>query len=223
MRIIYTVIFGPYEELKRPMVITPGWQYICFTDQDFISDVWQIVKVETWPDKRMHSREYKINFHRYIDAEESIYIDGSFQINCNLDDWWKKRFRGPATFVSHPRRNCVFEEIRTCIKRKRCDETKLRRQEKAYKGIVPPRRGVIQSGLMMRQRTQEVIALMEEWWDELQKYSTRDQISMAYVARNKRLNTIVWNYAKAKEFIFLTHYNRRNEQNQPNQCYNPKK
>jgi hypothetical protein len=103
----------------------------------------------------------------------------------------------------------VFEEIRTCIKRKRCDEKKLRRQERAYRGKIRPGKGVIQSGLMMRQRTPEVIALMREWWDELQKYSTRDQISMAYVARKRKINTITWNYAKATEFIFLTHYCRR--------------
>lgn len=209
MRTIYCVIFGPYEELKDPLIITDGWRYVCFTDQPFRSSVWEIRQVETSKDKRMHSREYKINFDRYIDDEFSIYIDGSFTINCNLTDWWDKHFKAPATFVQHPRRNCVFEEIRTCIKRKRCDEMKLRRQERAYRGQIRRGQGIIQSGLMMRQRTPEVIKLMREWWDELQKYSTRDQISMAYVTRNMKINTIVWNYAKATEFIFLTHYERR--------------
>lgn len=206
---IYTVIFGNYEELKPPKIVTPEWNYLCFTDQPIVSDIWEIRQVETWENKRMHSREYKINFDRYIDDEFSIYIDGSFTINCDLNKWWKKHFKAPATFVSHPRRNCVFEEIRTCIKRKRCDERKLMQQFRAYRKIIRPRQGVIQSGLMMRQRTPEVIKLMREWWDELQKYSTRDQVSMAYVARNRKINTIVWNYAKAEEFIFTTHYNRR--------------
>lgn len=209
MPTIYTVIFGPYENLKEPLVITEGWRYICFTDQPLTSDIWEIRQVETWGNKRMHSREYKINFDRYIDDEESIYIDGSFTINCNLTDWWEKHFKAPATFVQHPRRNCVFEEIRACIKRKRCDEMKLRRQERAYRGHIRRGKGVIQSGLMMRKKTPEVIKLMREWWEELQKYSTRDQISMAFVTRKMKINTIVWNYAKATEFIFLTHYERR--------------
>src|SRR5688500_16882261 len=115
MKTIYTVIFGPYEELKEPLVITPGWQYICFTDQPFTSSIWDIKQVDTWADKRMHSREYKINFHKYINDQESIYIDGAFTINCNLDDWWNKHFKYPMTFVSHPRRNCVFAEIDRCI------------------------------------------------------------------------------------------------------------
>lgn len=206
---IYTCIFSNYEELKRPLIITPGWSYVAFTDQDFESDVWEIRKVESWEDKRMHSREYKINFDRYIDDEESIYIDGSFTINCDLNEWWKRHFKAPATFVSHPRRNCVFEEIRTCIKRKRCDERKLMQQYQAYRNVLKRRQGVIQSGLMMRQRTPEVISLMRDWWDELQKYSTRDQVAMAYVAKDKKINTIKWNYAKATEFIFTAHYNRR--------------
>lgn len=206
---VYTVIFGPYEELKEPKVITPGWNYICFTDQPITSDVWQIVQVSTWDDKRMHSREYKINFDRYIEDEFSIYIDGSFTINCDLNKWWAQRFKSPATLINHPRRNCVFEEIKRCILHERCDIDKLTRQQAAYTGVLKKGKGVIQSGLMMRQRTPEVISLMREWWDELQKYSTRDQISMAYVARGKKINCIDWNYAKASEFIFTTHYNRR--------------
>lgn len=209
MPTIYTVIFSSYEELKDPLIITKGWQYICFTDQGFTSDVWQIRKVETWPDKRMHSREYKINFDRYIDDEFSIYIDGSFTINCDLNKWWQRYFKAPATFVRHPRRNCVFDEIDRCIKYERCSVDKLQAQREAYTGIVGKGKGVIQSGLMMRQRTPEVIQFMREWWDELQRYSTRDQVSMAYVARDKKINAIKWNYAKATEFLFKAHYNRR--------------
>lgn len=194
---IYTVIFGNYEELKEPLIITPGWKYICFTDQPFTSDVWQVIHVDTWEDKRMHSREYKINFHKYIEDEESIYIDGAFTINCNLTDWWDKFFQAPATFVQHPRRNCVFAEIDRCVELKRCDVNKLKAQRQAYAGKVKPGKGVIQSGTMMRRKVPEVIQLMEDWWQELQKYSSRDQISMAYVSRNMRLNTIKWNYAKA--------------------------
>lgn len=209
MLVIYTVIFGNYEELKEPLIVTPGWKYICFTDQSFTSDVWQVIHVDTWEDKRMHSREYKINFHKYIEDEESIYIDGAFTINCNLTDWWDKFFQAPATFIQHPRRNCVFEEIERCILHRRCDVAKLQAQAKAYTGKVKKNNSVIQSGLMMRTKAYEVITLMDLWWEELQKYSTRDQVSMAYVARGLHINTIKWNYAKATEFIFTTHFNRR--------------
>lgn len=209
MPVIYTVIFGPYEELKAPRVVTQGWKYICFTDQPFTSEVWQVIPVDTWDDKRMHSREYKINFDKYIEDDESIYIDGSFIINCNLTEWWNKYFLFPMTFVHHPRRNCVFKELKRCIQLKRCNLEKLKQQKVAYFGKVKNNNGLIQSGLMMRRKTPEVISLMREWWNELQKYSTRDQISMAYVARNIKLNAIIWNYATATEFIYVTHYARR--------------
>lgn len=209
MKVIYSVIFGPYEEIKNPLITTPGWRYVLFTDQPLQSDVWEIVKVNTWDDKRMHSREYKINFDRYIDAEESIYIDGSFTINCDLNKWWDRNFKPDATFISHPRRNCVFDEIKRCIELQRCDPDKLKEQLQAYQFEVRRNRGLIQSGIMMRRKTDWTIDLMRRWWDELNKYSTRDQVAMAYVARKERINTIRWNYAKAKEFIFKTHFNRR--------------
>ena len=46
MKVIYTAIFGDYDTLKEPLVITPGWKYICYTDQDFESKVWEIKKVK---------------------------------------------------------------------------------------------------------------------------------------------------------------------------------
>jgi hypothetical protein len=29
---VYTFIFGDYDDLKSPTIMTPGWDYICFTD-----------------------------------------------------------------------------------------------------------------------------------------------------------------------------------------------
>ena len=41
-KVVYTCISGNYDTLKDPTVVTPGWEYICFTDQKVISNVWTI-------------------------------------------------------------------------------------------------------------------------------------------------------------------------------------
>lgn len=39
--VCYTVISGPYDTLKEPVIETDGWKYICFTDQELVSDIWE--------------------------------------------------------------------------------------------------------------------------------------------------------------------------------------
>jgi hypothetical protein len=67
-KVIYTAIFGPYEELKEPTVITPGWKYICFTDQPLKSNVWNVNQVKHGDllSSQRRARQYKILFQNYI-------------------------------------------------------------------------------------------------------------------------------------------------------------
>ena len=32
VKICYTCITGKYDALIEPLVVTPGWKYVCFTD-----------------------------------------------------------------------------------------------------------------------------------------------------------------------------------------------
>ena len=43
-KVIYTTIFGGYDELTEPYFIPDGWDFICFTDTDLKSKNWKIVK-----------------------------------------------------------------------------------------------------------------------------------------------------------------------------------
>ena len=43
---IYTYIIGGYDSVKEPKVVTPGWDYICVTDNPNLkSEVWNIVNI----------------------------------------------------------------------------------------------------------------------------------------------------------------------------------
>lgn len=216
MKTIYTAIIGPYDELKEPKVITPGWKYLCFTDQDLTSDVWEIIKVPVMDCGPIRTaRYYKIMFHKHIENEFSIWIDASFTINCNLDEWWSKHFKGPFTCVQHPIRDCVYEEADVCIKNKRGIDEEIYRQATAYiKTGLPAHNGLIGSGILMRQRSNVFVELFcEDWYKELMQFSTRDQLSFAFIAwiyeRLLTIHTFKWDYRTGQEFQWLTHIHRR--------------
>ena len=129
-KICYTIIYGPYDSLKEPKIITPEWKYICFTDQSFTSDVWEIRpipedlmnKFERKPVKRQ--RILKIQPHLYLeDYEVCIYVDGTITINVDLnqaiEDMKKECGDFEICIPVHPMRRCIYREGRivTIIKK----------------------------------------------------------------------------------------------------------
>lgn len=203
-KVCYTALFGNYEELKTPKVITPGWRYICYTDQYLKNDVWEIIPMRPTMSNKMSARYLKILGHS--EEEQSIWVDASFWIDTNLDDWWAKYFKAPFSAPKHPLRDDCDEEILACILSQNCDLKTLQAQREAYKDV-PRHNGIITSGILMR--TPEAKELCQAWWDELCKWSTRDQVAFAKVSQNFEFHTYQWDYRKEKDFIYWHHFNRR--------------
>jgi hypothetical protein len=141
-----------------------------------------------------------------------MWIDGSFQINCDLNEWWNKHFKAPFTCIEHPIRDCFYREADACIRHKRGNSELIHRQAEAYlaEGL-PKHNGIISSGILMREHNDEVMKICQQWYEEVLRQSTRDQLAFAYVCwkNNYRPYTIKWDYRTAQEFIFTTHFNRR--------------
>lgn len=215
MKTIYTALFGNYEELKEPLVITPGWDYICFTDQDIKSDIWMVIKFTHKDNTNVEAARYfKIkNASSYMwDYKCSIWVDASFTINCDLNEFWDKKFKGGITAFRHPIRNCVYKEIATCIKNNRANPESLLRQKSIYinRGL-PPAMGLAQTGILLRESTEEVLKFSDFWYSQI-RLSTRDQIGLAYADWKMPgvLNLVDgFDYRTSQEFIYKTHYNRR--------------
>jgi hypothetical protein len=209
---VYTAIIGRYDDLKEPFVITPGWKYICFTDQNLKSDVWEIRKVEVddelGPAKT--ARYYKIMFHKHIQDEFSMWVDATFFINCNLDEWWKQ-FLPPFTTIFHPFDRCVYKEIASCLRGGKGDPVTLRNQHRAYQKIgLKPETGLIASGILMRQRRPETIQFCNHWWKQVEMWTERDQIAFAFTdfKMPERHQSIRWDYTQQKEFIHIPHLHK---------------
>lgn len=210
-KIVYTAIFGDYEELKEPLYFTPGWEYICITDQPLTSKVWKIVPTEIGLNDILSSRLAKIPFNLVVDADLSIWVDGSFTINCNLDDWIVDHFpiNKDMLCIKHPIRDCIYDESEVCIRHGKGGEM-IKKQMEDYSTIVPKRSGLIQSGILVRRHTAEVKKFCDEWFQEVMNYSTRDQISFGKVSMGvKFIHYMKWDYRTGKEFIYRTHFKNR--------------
>lgn len=210
LKTLYTAIIGNYDDLKEPTIVSKDWQYVCYTDQDLTSDVWQIRKVESPEHPQRLARRIKILFHEYVETEHSFWLDAAFHIRVDLNDFWNRFYYDPFSVPSHPLRNDVFREIESCLANNRGDKEELIRQRTDYEKLNLKRfNGIITSGVMMRRKTDQVIELCEMWHEELCKYSTRDQVAFAKVAQNWRIPTYRWDYSQSKELVYTKHLKYR--------------
>ena len=209
VKICYTAIFSDYDDLKEPTVVTPGWRYICFTDQPLVSSVWEVVRRDVMLAPRLTARWFKIM--GWVDWEYSMWIDAAFQINVDLNDWWKRTHEMPFSAAKHPLRTCVYREIASCLANNRGEADKLIEQERAYKadGVPDFNDRIITSGVLMRQNTPTCIELCEKWWNEVYKHSSRDQVAFAKVSIGYKIHTFKWDYSQSRELKYIKHKHLR--------------
>lgn len=208
MKTVYTVILGNYDDLKEPTVVTPGWRYVCFTDQPLTSQVWEIVPIP--PGGRRAARRIKILFHEYVSTQYSLWLDASFHIRVDLDLFWNRVFHSPFTAPKHPARSCVYQEGRSCIANNRGEPDLVQAQMDLYKlQGVPTFSNLITSGVLMRENTPECIKLCNEWWKEMEQHSTRDQMAFVKVSQGFPLHIYHWDYSRSAELKYTKHLHLR--------------
>lgn len=209
--IIYTAIFGNYDDLKEPQVITPGWKYYCFTDQPLKSKVWEIIPVKTKPgEERILSKHYKICPHHFFNYDHCIWIDASFIINCDLNSFFWEKLQKATTFMQHPFRNCVYQEAKACKENQLDDAQVINDQVSRYveQGL-PENNGMASTGVILRHNTTFTRRFCEMWWKELKSGSVRDQISWAWPwFKTTGASVVPWDYRTATEFLHVPHLNK---------------
>ena len=190
--VVYTCITGGYDNILEPSVVTPGVDYVCFTDD-------KTLKSKTWKfrpipedllsySKVKQQRGVKILAHRYLsDYDISIWVDGAVIVRGDVNEFLKTLdTTAYSVFIpEHPARKCIYAEKDACVRigKIKGDEVALAdRQMKRYKDEgFPANYGLVQSNVMVRchndQRSRD---LMEKWWSELKDYSHRDQLSFNY-------------------------------------------
>jgi hypothetical protein len=223
VKTVYTAIFGNYDDLKQPRVITQNWKYICYTDQDFDlpeDNVWEIRKVSLINnDPIKTARWYKINFHKAVETEFSLWIDATFLINVNLTTWWKK-FRAPFTTIKHPFDDCIFTDIESCLRGGKGKKSELERQRDFYLAIGMQKKcGLIASGILFRQLEPKTIEMCKTWWYQVKHWSSRDQVGFGYAQwKHPGVHrSIEWNYTARTEFIHIPHLHKPSREKVLNQ------
>ena len=183
--VVYTAILNNYDDLKDPLIVDNNVDYVCFTDcEDVVSDIWKVIKIkELHRDPRRTARLIKILGHKIFNRHKiNIWMDGSFLIKGSINKFCNIFYNDSISCFVHPQRNCAYDEIEVSSYK---DDSKLFRLQSSYylKEGLPKNFGLISSGVLLRNNLDKKVSkLMDCWADQVELYSSRDQVSFSYCA-----------------------------------------
>jgi len=196
-RVVYTAIFGGRDRPIEPSYRTKDCDFVCFTDSDLQSKIWDMRKVVSVNDDPVRAAKiYKILPHKFLpEYEESIWVDGNMLVRGDADAVFKRSFaHAPMAVFDHRQlkgdaRDCVYEEAEAIIAKTKegkykDDPVLVRQQIERYRKEGYPEHHDLLSGMVLVRKHLDahVVSVMEQWWEEIQKGSRRDQLSFNYVA-----------------------------------------
>ncbi len=211
--VVYTALFGDYDDLIDPTKKFEGCDFICFTDQDIKSNIWKVIKVENGDlPINMMNRKYKILPHYFLkNYEYSLYVDANILIRGNPLVLAKQYLdKSDIAISKHPERTCVYDEAMHCVIKKKSNFFQTLNQMMFYQQQnYPVDNGLTENNIIFRKHNKKGIEiLMEAWWNELNTWTQRDQLSLGYIANSQKINILIINenaWNKNIYFAFKPH------------------
>ena len=106
-KIIYTTIFGGYDDITKP-TLPNNWDWKCFSEEN---------SIPLYTDNTRNAKKFKVLPHRYLqDYEYSIFIDGNMYVVGNVDELIEKYLSDSnIAFFDHNKnrmdpRDCIYDE-----------------------------------------------------------------------------------------------------------------
>ena len=195
-KVIYTAIFGGYDHLPEPHFKPKGWDFVCFTDSNIRSNVWNIKKVPAiYEDPTRNARKYKVLPHRWFsDYEYSLWVDGNIIIRNDINKLITE-YLSKVNLAVHDHnqnildpRDCVYKEAQVIFHfgkingNYKDDPNIIQTQMNKYVNEKYPQNNslAVTMQLLRRHNKQNCIKAMEQSWEEIKYGSKRDQLSFNY-------------------------------------------
>jgi len=188
--VVLTYLIGKYDVLP-PLNKTEGWDYICVTDLSINSKDWKIVDLRP-EDKAVVGNKKKassimFNALNYIEKKYDILVtmDANMFINEDLnrlvDNY--NLTKQHIVFLSHPERQCVYDEINALVKTSKDKrQNVLEAKEFLIKENYPRDLGLFATGVMFLDPKSLILPsyLKNMREDYINSPSIRDQVTINY-------------------------------------------
>jgi hypothetical protein len=192
--VVYTAIYGNYDNLIEVEDLTTNCDFVCFTDNPNLeSKTYKIIYLPVpIEDKWRAAKLLKLFPHLFLpDYEYSLWIDASVSIKkIDFSELINKYLQQVNLAVyRHPDRKSVVDELEACTRYNKDSHQLMRNQVESYisKGFKDDQGLVAATVILRKHHETDVRRFSKKWWNEILTYSKRDQLSFNYVAWKTKL------------------------------------
>jgi O-antigen biosynthesis protein len=185
--VFFTAIFGDYDTLLLPEQINPNVDYVCFTDRprnDY--GVWRMRAAPFHhPDATRIARYVKLHPHDlFPDYDVAVWLDANIILRGDIHKYVGvvRAEHGDLGLVSHPERECFYEEAEACKRLGKDTSAIIDAQVEHYRSRgLPVNQPLFETGFMIIDlKSEELQNAFRCWWQEIERFSRRDQLSLAW-------------------------------------------
>jgi len=217
--IVYSAVTSSYDMVFKPKVFTDDVRYVLFSDRQKKIKGWNVLPISNVIEggESLTNRWYKFFPHKvFKEAEYSIYVDGNIRIIGDLKPLIQefKESRAALGVFKHQHRTTIFQEVEACVefgKFDEQDEQRVKEQLKTYtESGMPLDQPLTDNGVIFRWHQHPMLSkAMSSWWEQLQDFSKRDQISLPYVIWKADLPIKKWSESFREENAYFEPYMHR--------------
>lgn len=190
--VVYTCIYGNYDDILEPLTIDSNCEYYIFTDQKIKEgSIWRIADDSLIPDycdtpakKNRYVKMFPYLF--FPESEYSIYLDGNLQLVGHPSVMVQNSIDRCKTGIEMhlaPREHCIYDEAKNLYKVGKITKAESKYILQEYrKNNMPHGFGMCECNVIVRKHTNESCKqIMEMWWDMYSNGVKRDQLYFTYV------------------------------------------
>jgi hypothetical protein len=207
--VIYTAIFGDYDELKEPPAQDIDCDFFCFTDapRPHCVSKWRIIRVARHHrlHPRIQAKRYKLLSHRVFPGgrlalrydpsglffsrpryDATIWVDASLSLRSARFAREVRECLAKTSWAmfSHPDRDCIFDEAMASAAMLKYRGLPIEEQVDSYRRRgIQPHAGLYACGVIVRKEPLPAILRQANrvWWAENLKWTYQDQLSLPFV------------------------------------------
>lgn len=216
---VYTAIFGDYDCLREPLFCPDNVDYFVFTDREVPGDSkWKKMPYENFMNGSHMTGTEKNRFLKMFphllfgEYEYSVYIDGSILVTTDFTALAARTEEFPVAMHLHKNRDCVYEEIEACLKKRKDTPQALLKQDSVLRNLgVAPHWGLLEAPVIARRHHDPLCKkMMDTWWECFLSGSCRDQIALIHCLwilkiSPQKLGGLGENALKSSQFIWESH------------------
>lgn len=219
--VLYACTHLDYDQIFSPVAATPGVEFVLFSDRKprFVRGWrWRPLPPQTaGMSQSMVNRFCKFFPHAVLpDADCTIYVDANTLILADLQPLIDEFIASGAVIglFPHKQRADIFEEFEFSVavgKIPPSDVEAGRRQLRRYRDEgLPADHLFTENAIIFRRHGDPALeAAMDLWWEQLETYTKRDQLSLPYVLYRSGIRAKVWDWNYKFENAYFKRYMHR--------------